>query len=170
MPMVPFRTKDMNGLIVDSNDYQGQKLLLSFFRKAACPFCNMSLQQLIKRHDDIEKRGIKVVAFFASAKADVLKYAGTHTPPFPVIPDENFTIYRKYRVEVSYLGMLKTMLNPLKNIKAITGGFFSLKTISEDPVMPAEFLIGENQEIHRAHYGKDFDDHISFSDILTWHH
>ena len=60
------------------------------------------------------------------------------------------------------------MINPLKLIKAITGGFFNLKTMTEEPVIPADFLIDEDQKIHRAYYGKDYDDHLSISEILSW--
>lgn len=167
-PAISFKAKDLNGNTVDLKDFKGQKLLLSFFRKAACPFCNMGLQELIRKHEEFKNKGIKVITFFASSKEDVLKYAGKQNPPFPIIPDADFDIYGKYGVEVSYLGMLKSMLNPVQNFKAMTGGFFSLKTLTEEPVIPADFLIDENQKIHKAYYGKDYDDHLSVSDILTW--
>jgi len=167
-PIIPFKTTDLNGKRIDIKEYKGQKVLLSFFRKASCPFCNMGLQELIKKHEALEKEGIKVITLFASSKEDVLKYAGKQKPPFPIIPDEEFNIYGAYGVEVSYLGMLKTMLNPMQNFKAMTGGFFSLKSMKEDPVIPADFLIDENQNIHRAYYGKDYDDHLPISEVLAW--
>ncbi len=163
-----FKATDLNGNVIDLKDFKGQKLLLSFFRKAACPFCNMGLQQLIRRHEEFENKGIKVVTLFASSKEDVLKYAGKQNPPFPIIPDGDFKIYGKYGVEVSYLGMLKSMASPTKIFKALTGGFFNMKTMTEEPVIPADFLIDEDQKIHKAYYGKDFDDHIPISAVLAW--
>lgn len=165
---IPFKGIDLDGNTIDFKDFKGQKVLLSFFRKAACPFCNMGLQELIKRHEEFEKRGIKIITLFASSKEDVLKYAGKQNPPFPIIPDKDFKIYEKYGVQVSYIGMMKTMLNPFQNFKAMTGGFFSLKTMTEEPVIPADFLIDESQNIHKAYYGKDYDDHIPVSEILAW--
>lgn len=165
---ISFKATDLDGNVVDLKDFKGQKLLLSFFRKATCPFCNMGLQQLIRRADELENNGIKIVTLFASSKADVLKYAGKQNPPFPIIPDGSFNIYGKYGVEVSYLGMLKSMANPAKVFKAITGGFFSLRSMVEEPVIPADFLIDENQIIHKAYYGKDYDDHIPISEVLAW--
>ncbi|WP_109831443.1 peroxiredoxin-like family protein [Reichenbachiella versicolor] len=166
--VIPFASIDVNGEKIDINEYKGQKLLLSFFRKAACPFCNMAMQQLIKRHAEFESKGIKVVALFASSKKDVLKYAGSQNPPFSIIADEKFDIYRKYGIQISFKGMLQTMLVPSKVWKAMKGGFFSLRTVPEDPVLPAEFLINEDQSIHRAYYGSDFDDHLPIDDILQW--
>ncbi|PKQ64512.1 hypothetical protein BZG02_06830 [Labilibaculum filiforme] len=165
---ISFNATDLKGNIINLEDYKGQKLLLSFFRKAACPFCNLGIQQLIKNHHKFEDKGIKIIALFASSKEDVEKYAGKQNPPFPIIPDGDFKIYKQYGIEVSYIRMLKTMANPKKVIKAMFGGFFSSKSMNEDPVIPADFLIDENQRVFRAYYGKDFDDHIPISDILSW--
>ncbi|MFK7970336.1 MAG: peroxiredoxin family protein [Bacteroidia bacterium] len=165
---IPFEATDLHGNAIRLSDYKGQKLLLSFFRKAACPFCNMALQDLIRNHDELEKKGIKVVALFASSKQDVMKYAGKQNPPFPIIPDGDFSIYGEYGVEVSYLGMLKSLLSPVKTFKAMTGGFFSLKTIVEEPVIPADFLIDQDQNIRKAYYGTSYDDHIPVSEVLAW--
>ena len=165
---ISFAGTDVYGSKIDLKDYQGQKVVLSFFRKAACPFCNMAMQQLIKRHTEFEAKGIKIITLFASTKDDVLKYAGKQTPPFPIIADEKFEIYKKYGISISYGGMLKTMLNPVKVWKAVKGGFFSLRTIPQDPVLPAEILINEDQTVQLAYYGNDYDDHLSVDEMLQW--
>lgn len=165
---VQFKSTDIYGKKIDLKNYQGQKVLLSFFRKAACPFCNMAIQQLIKRHSEFETKGIKIIALFASTKDDVMKYAGKQNAPFPIIADEKFAIYGKYGIGLSYGGMLKTLLNPVKVWKAINGGFFSLRTIPQDPVLPAEILINEDQTVQRAYYGNDYDDHLPVDEILQW--
>lgn len=165
---IHFDGTDLNGNSIDLQAYKGQKVFISFFRKAACPFCNMGIQELIKRHQEFEEKGIKVITLFASPKEEVLKYAGKQNPPFSIIPDGDYKIYKKYGIDAAVSGMLKTMLNPSKVLKAITGGFFSLRTVVQDPVLPADFLIDENQEIYRAHYGKDYDDHIPISEVLAW--
>jgi len=165
---IQFSVEDMNGNKIDLKNYQGKKIVLVFFRKAACPFCNMQMLHLIKRYGEFEAKGIKIITLFASSKEDVLKYAGKQNPPFPIIPDTDFKIYRKYGIQISYNGMLKTMLNPIKVWKAIKGGFFSLRTITQDPVLPAEILIDENQDVQKAYYGNDYDDHLSVDEILTW--
>ena len=128
----------------------------------------MNLQQLIKSHKELEEKGIHIITLFASPKEEVLKYAGKQNPPFPIISDGDYKIYEKYGVGISYLGMIKSMVNPIKTFKAMTGGFFSLRSMTQDPVIPADFLIDENQKVHTAYYGKDFDDHISVSEVLTW--
>ncbi len=165
---IQFVGTDLQENRIDLNDFKGKKVLLSFFRKAACPFCNLAMQQLIRRHEELKMQEIEVIALFASSAYEVQRYAGKQNPEFPIIPDEHFKIYSRYGLETSYFGMLKTMLNPAKVWKAMKGGFFSLRTVPQDPVLPAEILINEDQEIHRAYYGKDYDDHLSVDEILAW--
>lgn len=165
---IGFDIEDINGNNVSLQKYQGQKVFISFFRKASCPFCNMGVQQLIKRHKEFEEKGIKVITLFASSKNDVMKYAGKQQPPFSIIADGDFKIYEQYGLETSMAGMLKTMVNPVKVFKAMTGGFFSMRSMVEEPVLPADILIDENQIVYRTHYGKGYDDHLSLETVLDW--
>jgi len=164
---IHFVGKDIKGNDVDLNDYKDNKVLLTFFRVAPCPFCNIAVRDLITEHAALEAKGIKVIAFFASKAEDILKYAGKQNPPFPVIADPEFEIYKQYGIEVSYGGMMKTMVNPNRVVKAMTSGFFNVKSMPEKPILPADFIIDENQKVIKAHYGKDFGDHIPVSDILN---
>ncbi len=157
---------DIKGNTINLNDYKGDKVLLAFFRVATCPFCNMAVQELIRGHEELEKKGIKVIAFFASTTEEINKYAGKQNPPFPIVADPGFKIYKQYKVQVSFGGMIKTMINPVKVFKAMTSGFFNLKSMKDRPIVPADFIIDENQTIINAHYGKDFGDHIPVSEIL----
>lgn len=163
-----FIGEDLHGNMVNLTNFKGQKVYLAFFRKAACPFCNMGLQELIRKHDEFEKKGIKVIALFASPKAELLKYAGKQKAPFPIIADGNYKIYDQYGIKSSVIGMLMTSFNPVKVLKAIKGDFFSAKTTFQDPVMPADFLLDEMHNVMRAHYGKTYDDHLSVNEILEW--
>lgn len=166
--VIAFRTKDIEGNTVNLDEHSGQRVYLAFFRKASCPFCNMGLRDLINSHSEFEAKGIKVIALFSSSKEEIMKHAGNQKAPFPIIPDEKYEIYRKYGVSSSSKGMLRTMFNPKKVFKAMTGGFFSIKSTFQAPVLPADFLINETQEIAKAHYGKTYDDHLSVPSILSW--
>lgn len=165
---IEFIGTDYLGENIDLNNYKGKKILLSFFRGASCPFCNLRISQLINRYSEFEKQGIRIIIFFAASKEEILEYAGKQKAPFPIIPDPNLEIYKKYGVEESSLGMIRAMINPLKMMKVMFSGFFNMKSIKDKPIVPADFLINENQIIHRAYYGNDFGDHIAISEILEW--
>jgi peroxiredoxin len=165
---IEFSVPDYLGNTINLKDYKGQKILLSFFRGASCPFCNMRVRELIKKHHDFEMKGIKVITFFTSSTQEIIEGADKQQPPFPIIPDSNLEIYQKYGVEQDKSGMLKTMMKPLKMMKMMFSGFFTTKALKDKPIVPADFLIDEHQIIYKAYYGKDFGDHIPMNEILNW--
>jgi peroxiredoxin Q/BCP len=165
---IPFTGTDIFDNTVQLKDYEGNKILLVFFRVATCPFCNMAIQELIRNHAAFEKEGIQIIGLFASSKEEILKYAGKQKPPFPILADPQFKIYKAYGVEISYGGMMKSMLNPKNVFKAMFGGFFNLRSMKDKPIVPADFLINEHQNIHKAYYGKDFGDHLPVEEVLEW--
>ena len=164
---IDFSVSDYLNNQITLSDYKGKKVLLSFFRGAACPFCNMRVRELINNYPKFEEKGIVIIAFFASTKEEINEYAGKQKAPFAIIPDPTLKFYTKYGVEQSPFGMLKTMLKPLKMIKMMQSGFFNLKSDKDKPIVPADFLIDENQMILKTYYGKDFGDHMSIEDILN---
>lgn len=163
-----FSTIDYLGQEVELSEYKGKKVLLSFFRVASCPFCNLRVHELIKNQQELNSRGIKIITFFLASKDEIHKYAGKLTPPFPVIPDPEFLIYKKYGVESSLSGMFKAMFRMGTMVKMMIGGFFNMKSVTERPLLPADFLIDENGVIYKTHYGSDFGDHIDLKDVLIW--
>jgi thioredoxin-dependent peroxiredoxin len=165
---ISFSLPDFLGSPVSLSDYKGKKILLVFFRVASCPFCNLRVRELITRHPDFERQDIQVIAVFASTREEIKSYAGKQLPPFPIIPDPQLDLYKKYRIEQSHAGMLRVMLKPLKMLEVMRSGFFNMNSVSEKPLIPAEFLIDPNQLIYRSYYGKDFGDHLPMEDILNW--
>jgi peroxiredoxin len=126
------------------------------------------VRELIKRYHEFEKNHIHLIAFFADSREEIASYAGKQKPPFPIIPDPSLAFYKRYGVESSHLGMLRAMLQPLKMFKVMTSGFFSMKAINDRPLIPADFLIDEDQTIRRVYYGTDFGDHLPIEEILSW--
>jgi peroxiredoxin len=165
---ISFTVYDYQGNKINLSDYKGGKIILSFFRGASCPFCNLRVNQLINQHAEFERKGIQIIVFFAATKAEISQYAGQQKAPFPIIPDPDLEVYKKYGIEESSLGMFKAMINPFKMMKVIFAGFFNMRSISDRPIVPADFLIDKDQIIYRVHHGKDFGDHIPLRDLLLW--
>ncbi|MEK7432596.1 MAG: redoxin domain-containing protein [Cyanobacteriota bacterium] len=163
-----FKKDNYLGEKINLKEYEGKKILLSFFRGASCAFCNLRINELIKKYPEFEKNKIYIIAFFAASKDEISKYAGNRTTPFPIIPDPNLEIYKKYAIEESYLGMFNMILKPLKVIDIMLKGLFNVKSITDNALIPADFLIDEKQNIYRSYYGKDLSDHLEIDDILCW--
>ncbi len=166
--VIDFSKDDYLGNKINLADYQGKKVLLSFFRGASCPFCNLRIRQLIMQYPEFEKNNIEIIALFAATSEEISEYAGKQSAQFPIIPDPDLDLYVKYGIEESFSGMFKVMLKPVELLKVMTSGFFNLKTIHKKPILPADFLIDENQVIHRVYYGKDYGDHVPIADVLAW--
>ncbi len=165
-----FSTEDLHGNKVDLQDYRNEKILLSFFRYAACPFCNLRLQELIYKHGDFKEKGLKMIALFESPRESMLKFSGQRKAPFPIIPDPERTIYSRYGVvNSSKLGMVKGLtLGMPRMMKAMGNGYFPGKTEGDAYLMPADFLIGPGFRIETAYYGRDIGDHLPLNQIENW--
>jgi peroxiredoxin len=163
-----FAAEDYLGNEVNLKDYKSYKILLSFFRGASCPFCNLRLNQLIKEYPKFEEQGIKVISIFAASKEEILAFGGKQSVPFKIIADPTLELYKKYGIEESYYGMLRVIAKPLKMFRVMFSGYFNLNSIKDKPIIPADFLVDEENKIYKAFYGKDYGDHIPIQEILDW--
>ncbi len=152
--------------MISLDAYKGKFLLLGFFRYAGCPFCNLTLIELIQRYDNFARRGLETVAFFQSADESIQKYVMTKKPPFPVVADPAKKIYDKFGVESSRMGGLKSLIKAPAVVSSIAQKKVVQGKLDGDGfLMPAQFVIGPDGKIVQAHYGSDFGDKIPMIDI-----
>lgn len=161
-----FALNDADGHPVDLNQFKGSYTLISFFRYAGCPFCNLTMMQLIKRYDNFSKRGLKIVAFFQSPAATIQQYAAIKDPPFPLVPDPDKKIYQAYGVESSVAKSLASISIVPGVVKAVMQGTVTQGKVDGDVfLMPAQFIIGPDLTILKAFYGSNWGDKLSMLDI-----
>ena len=84
---VHFTTKDIYGLTVSLDEFAGKPVMLSFFRDAACPFCNFRVYELANNYNEWRSAGLEVVVVFSSTAEEVKKYVARYPRPFRVIAD-----------------------------------------------------------------------------------
>jgi peroxiredoxin len=142
----------------------GRLTLLSFFRDAACPFCNFRIYELTSRHAELSALGLEIVAIFSASQADVLRFAGHRPRPFPLAADSASTAHEIYGIERSLWRKLKAIVSRvptlLKGMRLV--GLAGLNTSN---LMPADFLIDERGRIVEAYYGSDAGDRIPFERV-----
>lgn len=161
-----FKSMDIQNQAVDLDQFKGQKVMVSFYRYAECMFCNLRVHQLSQLNSTFQTKGLKIIAFFQSPKEDILKSMEKIQPPFQIISDEKRSIYKQYGVlEASAIGFLKGSLKLGKAFKAMKNGFHIKPGKGSLTLIPADFLINEDQTIHQAFYGNDISDHIPIKDI-----
>ncbi len=110
-PAKNFTSQDILGKTVALPDYKGKQLMLSFYRYAACPLCNLRIHHLIQQHPLFVEKGLQLVAIFQSPRESILKYAGKQNAPFPVIADPQRILYRLYGIESSLALVLSRALS-----------------------------------------------------------
>ena len=137
----------------------GRLTLLSFFRDAACPFCNFRIYELTGRHAELAARGLDIVAVFSATQADVLRFAGQRPRPFQLAADPTSRAHEIYGIERSLWRKLKAIVTRvptlLKGMRLV--GLAGLNTSN---LMPADFVIDAHGRILDAYYGSDAGDRI----------
>lgn len=99
-PALNFSTKDYLGNNINFMDYAGKKILLSFYRDASCPFCNLRINELTKHRAEIENKGIKVLCFFNADAKSIQQFASINEScPFTIIPDPQLKIFELYAIK-----------------------------------------------------------------------
>ncbi len=163
-----FNLKDIFDKEINLEDYRGKKTMLSFYRYASCPLCNMRVHDLLENYEKFQEGGMEMIGFFQSPKKSILEYVGKQDAPFPIIPDPKRKIYKEYGIESSLWGYIKGgMIKIVKMMKAFSS-FGIGRMEGSKTLIPADFLIGPDLKIEVAYYGKDIGDHIPIDDIYKW--
>jgi thioredoxin-dependent peroxiredoxin len=160
-----FNVEDIYGNQIALSNYANQKLLLAFFRHAACPLCNLRVHQLIQSYPIWQSSGLNILAFFESSPEMIRKYVGQQQAPFPIIADPEKIFYKLYGVESSWTGTLRGLMRFADFSAAKKQGLMFFHPHNDVTVIPADFLIGPDLVIQTAYYGKDIGDHLPLAEI-----
>ena len=154
---------------VSLQNFQGSPLILSFYRYAACPFCNLRVHQFIQRYQsDYSKQGINAIAVFQSPLNSISKYLSKHDAPFDIIADPQQHWYKAMGLSTSWLGFMSGAANLSQAIQAKNKGFMKINPEGPANRLPADFLIGSDGTIEVVYYAKNISDHIPFGAIDRW--
>ena len=165
-PVMQIHLPGLDGEMYSSKALAGKRYMITFFRFAACPFCNLRLHSLVKHYDELGS-DFTIIAIFDSPLDNLQQHAKKHQAPFPILADETGHYYRKYAINHSIYGMLKGMFVHFPSLlKAVfKHGYVPLKFKGKLHTMPASFLVDEKGIINTAYYGKDEGDHIPFERV-----
>ncbi|WP_040556945.1 peroxiredoxin family protein [Reinekea blandensis] len=159
-PAQTFEAQDIYGETVRLTDFAGKKVMLCFFRDAACPFCNFRVYELTHRYRAWKARGVEVIAVFSSTAEEVREHVARYPRPFRLIADSNLDIYNQYGVEKSGKALWKALLFKMPRIirGMVKGG--RPRPNPHVTLVPADFLIDTKGHIQDCWYGRNTSDHI----------
>ena len=116
----------IDGEIFNLDQLNGRSFMLSFFRFASCPFCNLRVHELGKRYDEFGDN-FTIVAIFDSPFDHLIKSTKKPNAPFEILADENFKYFKKYKVEQSaWRFFLESFIRSYKIINATLKGYIPL--------------------------------------------
>ncbi len=145
---------------------ENQWIYLSFHRFAACPFCNLRTNELIRQYSAFKQMNIEVITVWPSDKQTLLKHAASQKPPILMVSDRKKDLYKAYGVTDSSLkGALRLMLHPKLIFQALKNKY-NIEIDADPSLMPASFLINPEGKIQLVHYGRHYGDHPLIDTIL----
>ncbi len=163
-----FATEDVSGCAVEIEAIRGRPLLLSFFRYAGCPLCNLRMTFLLDAYPRWQSKKLEILAVFESPREKLLETVARPPIPFPVIPDPGRVLYRLYGVTPSVWGYVRGAFRFGAFRDAFHRGFRIGRSDGVATQLPAEFLIGSDGTIESAYYGRDIGDHLPIEEIDGW--
>ena len=160
-----FSSSDLYDISINLKQFKGQKILLSFYRYASCPFCNLRFHALSQKQAQWQAKGLITLAVFQSPKTSILEYAGKEPSLITIIPNPERDLYCLYGVEGSWKGFVTGALQLGTFAKALKEGHLPGKMEGDINMIPADFVIDEQGKILLAYYGKDISDHVDIEQI-----
>lgn len=167
-PVIDIQLPALDNSQFNTESLRGRRYMLSFFRFAGCPFCNIRMHELVTRYNELPD-GFPIVAVFDAPLEDLQRHETRHHAAFPVLADEGNSYYEQYSIDRSIVGMLKgAVVRFPALLRAIAHGFFPTTIKGKLHTLPADFLVDEQGRIETAHYGRDLGDHLPFDKLKTF--
>ncbi|MFG2138932.1 peroxiredoxin-like family protein [Streptomyces sp. NPDC048650] len=137
-------------------------VVLTFYRGAWCPFCNLALRALQQRHDEITARGARLVAVSPQIPDESLSVAEKHDLTFPVLSDLGSDTAKQYGLSFDLTPELAAVYDSLGfDLQRVNGGHPHTLPV------PATYVIDRDATIRWAFVDTDYKARAEPSDILA---
>jgi AhpC/TSA antioxidant enzyme len=147
---------------------------LQFRRFAGCPICNVHLQSIVRRHNEIADAGIREVVVFHSTDQELRRYVDDL--PFAVVGDPDKALYAEFGVGSSPRAVLDPRAVPPALVSMVRQGYWWNR--GQKPVanlhptgghlgLPADFLIGSDGRVIACKHGTHANDQWSVDEVLA---
>ena len=162
--MTDFELPDATGQIVRSVDLRKHAMLLvSFYRGAWCPYCNLELKALQERHTDIAAAGATLVAISPQTPDYSLTTQQKNDLRFPVLSDQGNKVARRF-------GLVFTVDENLWPIYQAFGIDLEAHNGDESfelPV-PATYLVAQDGSVLESFVHTDYRSRLEPETAIIW--
>lgn len=171
-----FAAKDVFGNKINLADVKDDYILLVFLRYSGCAWCNLAVHRLSLEYARLRELNCQIITFVQSERNGVIENIYDRhelTPQFPIIADHAMEIYKKYRVNPSVIGAIRSLSKTpywLQSVKKY--GYKQKKVDGNLFIVPAWFLINNRTgKIVKSERGISFyetESFITIYDSLTF--
>ncbi|BCF95037.1 peroxiredoxin-like family protein [Paraburkholderia largidicola] len=157
-----FQLQDQDGNQVSSIELLSQgPLIVSFYRGAWCPYCNIEIQAMNEFLPTIHSLGAKLVAISPMTPANGRRAVRKHELNFPVLSDPGNEVAAQYGLKFELPNYLIDLYKSLRN---------ELPAVNGDPSwtlpMPARFVVGQDGYILYSEVNPDYTHRPDPSEML----
>lgn len=165
-----FTLPSLAGEDVALSSFRGKKVLVSFYRYASCPVCNLRVAQMRKKHANLADEGnLQILAIFHSPMSTLESYVGKQDLPFPLLSDKDERVYKSYHVKASFFSWLFFQIFCcFKILYASARGYQIGRCDGNWFTLPADFLIDEEGTIQDTYYASRIDEHMPMTRIESF--
>jgi peroxiredoxin len=140
----------------------GGPVVLTFYRGAWCPYCNLALRALQQSHDAIRARGARLVAVTPQIPDESLSLTEKHELGFEVLSDIGSDTAKQYGIAFDLSGELAALYDQIGfDLQRVNGGH--ARTLP----LPATYVIGQDGVIRWAFVDTDYTKRAEPADILS---
>ena len=159
----------VDGSSFSLHSLKGKKVLLTFYRFARCPMCNLRINEIIKRYAELGN-DFAMVGIFDSKISNLQKAMSRHDLSFTILADENYEYFEKYEVKTSWWGVIKASFTRFNrfNKALFIKGYVPFPIKGHFNTLPVDILIDEKGVVSDVKYGEDIGDHFSFEKIKSF--
>ncbi|MEV5593917.1 peroxiredoxin-like family protein [Streptomyces sp. NPDC052496] len=137
-------------------------VVLTFYRGAWCPYCNLALRALQQHHDAITARGARLVAVSPQVPDESLTLAEKHELAFDVLSDVGSEVARRYGIAFDLPEDLAAVYDSFGfEMQRVNGGHPRTLPI------PATFVIDRTGTVRWSFADPDYVQRAEPTDILT---
>ncbi|MEU3252318.1 peroxiredoxin-like family protein [Streptomyces sp. NPDC006997] len=156
LPSATGRTVALDALLAEG------PVVLTFYRGAWCPYCNIALRSLQRHHDDITARGARLVAVSPQTPDASLSLAEKHELAFDVLSDLGSDTAKQYGLAFDLPDDLAALYEEFGiDLHRVNGGH--ARTL---PV-PATFVVDGGSTIRWAFADTDYTTRAEPADVLA---
>ncbi|MCZ4123714.1 peroxiredoxin-like family protein [Streptomyces sp. H39-S7] len=156
LPAADGRRIALDGLLAEG------PVVLTFYRGAWCPYCNLALRSLQLRHDDITARGARLVAVSPQIPDESLSLTGKEQLAFDVLSDIGSEVAQRFGIAFDLSGELGAVYDRFGfELQRVNGGH--ARTLP----LPATYVIDRSGVIRWAFVRADYTLRAEPADILA---